>query len=183
MKHATLNIIWHPSQCTKNGSMRIMRSRAWIEMGSLLSQTIIHPKFMWKAAYEPNLFRRKINAVSPNSIDLLDIIGIYPVDGVDRHEHPFARPWCSFKIVTVSDRYFLFEAENKMIRDKIVFGLKLIVARLASKVLMAGEVAEEEFFSPGGRQVHEAWWVENESEFDEEEEEEESITDELEYEC
>lgn len=183
MKHMKMDIIWHPSQSAENtnGPLRLMRSRAWIEMGSLLSQHIIHPKFMWKPAYEPNLFRKKINVVTPHSIDLLDIIGIVPVQQqehnrgprndefgvsrqfgcVDRREHPFAHPWASFKITTVKDCYFLFEAEDRVMRDKIVLGLKLIVARLASKVLVAGEVAEDEFFTPGGgRQVYDAWWAE-----------------------
>ena len=155
----TMNLIWHPSQTAKCGKMRIMRSRAWIEMGSLLSQTVIHPKLMWKAAFEPNLFRRKINVVSPFSIDLLDIIGILPATHVDRNEHPFARAWCSFKVVTVREQYFMFEAENKAMRDKIVFLLKLIVSRLASRVLVAGQETEHEFFTPGGRQVYDAWWM------------------------
>ena len=157
-----MNIIWHPGQCTQNGQRRLMRSRAWIEMGSLLSQTVIHPKFMWKPAYEPNLIRRKINVVAPFSIDLLDIIGILPANAIDRDQHPFARSWCSFKIMTVRDRYFLFETEDRVIRDKIVIGLKLIVARLASKVLVAGEVAEDEFFTPGGRNVDDTWWMDDE---------------------
>lgn len=164
MKNMTMNFIWHPSQSSATTPLRIMRSRAWIEMGSLLTQTVIHPKLMWKPVYEPDLFRRKINVVAPYSIDLLDIIGIVPVKLVDRNEHPFARHWCSFKIVTVRECYFLFEAENKEMRDKIVFGLKLIIARLASKVLVAGEVAEDEFFNPGGRQVHEAWWLDQNEE-------------------
>jgi len=157
-----MNVIWHPGQRSESRPLKITRSRAWIEMGSLLSQTVIHPKLMWKPAYEPDLFRRKINSVPPYSIDLLDIIGIVPVKYIDRNEHPFARPSCSFKVITVSERYFLFEAEDRGTRDKIVFGLKLIIARLASKVLVAGDVAEDEFFTPGGRQVHEAWWLEDE---------------------
>jgi len=163
MKHTTMNIIWHPNQCADdNEPKRIVRSRAWIEMGSLLCRTVIHPKFMWKAAYEPNLIRRKINVVRPFSIDLLDIIGIYPVRTIDRKIYPFARAWCSFAVITVRDNYFLFEAEDTAMRDKIVFGLKLLVARLASKVLVAGEVAEDEFFTPGGRQVNDTWWLEEE---------------------
>lgn len=162
MKHMRMNIIWHPSQGSRKDPMKLMRSRAWIEMGSLLSQAVIHPKFMWKSAYEPNLVRRKINVVPPYSIDLLDIVGIIPAQLINRNEHPFARPWCSFKIITVRDRYYLFEAENKEMRDKIVFGLKLIVARLASKVLVAGEVTEDEFFRPGGRQVYDTWWLDEE---------------------
>eukprot|EP00594_Rhizosolenia_setigera_P019569 CAMPEP_0178962778 /NCGR_PEP_ID=MMETSP0789-20121207/14581_1 /TAXON_ID=3005 /ORGANISM="Rhizosolenia setigera, Strain CCMP 1694" /LENGTH=855 /DNA_ID=CAMNT_0020647021 /DNA_START=101 /DNA_END=2668 /DNA_ORIENTATION=- len=160
---------------------RPMRSRGWIEMGSILPNIIIHPKFMWKAAYEPNLYRKKINEVSPYSIDLLDIVGIHSFHNknnnktsyynnssssriINREKYPFAQTYKCFKITTVSNQMYVFEAPTVQLRDKLVTGLKLIVARLASKVLVAGEVAEEEFFSPVRKHVHDPWWMNDEEE-------------------
>lgn len=160
---------------------RPIRSRGWIEMGSILPNIIIHPKFMWKAAYEPNLYRKKINEVSPFSIDLLDIVGIHSFHNknnntsyynnssssriINREKYPFAQTYKCFKITTVSNQMYVFEAPTVQLRDKLVTGLKLIVARLASKVLVAGEVAEEEFFSPVRKHVHDPWWM-NDEEYD-----------------
>jgi hypothetical protein len=78
-------------------------------------------------------------------VDLLDICRVRPVEKIDRRLHPFAVTQKSFFIETQSD-LFLFQAQCETERDRIVYGLKLVIARLASLLMLRDIRAAEEFF-------------------------------------
>jgi hypothetical protein len=103
---------------------------------------------MWKPTFEGELGnRRKIN-LSVEYFDLLEIARIdnSPQD-IDRSVYPLAHEPSCFAIKTKTD-YFLFQAQSVGEKFQIVFGLKLVVARLASLLIVRDMTAVEEFFEP-----------------------------------
>ena len=80
-----------------------------------------------------------------NKVDLLDICRIRACDQVDRSVHPFANSRLSWYIET-QKQVFLFESETTEERDRVVYGLKLVVARLASLLMLRDIRAADEFF-------------------------------------
>ena len=78
-------------------------------------------------------------------MDLLDICRICETTKIDRSRHPFALASRSFSVETASDS-FLFEAPNMNDRNRIVYGLKLVVARLASLLMLRDPRVADEFF-------------------------------------
>jgi hypothetical protein len=151
MKSCKLYLIWHPNpkQDSRSSTPRPCCIQAWVERGTyLLNQNFVQPKFMWKPTFEGELGnRRKIN-LSVEYFDLLEIARIdNSPEAIDRSVYPLAhRPSC-FSIKTKSD-YFLFQAQSVGEKFQIVFGLKLVVARLASLLIVRDTTAVEEFFEP-----------------------------------
>ena len=80
-----------------------------------------------------------------NKIDLLDICRIRVCNQVDRTKHPFANYRLAWYVETQTDT-FLFECETADERERIVSGLKLVVARLASLLMLRDVRAADEFF-------------------------------------
>jgi len=161
--YETLHLVWHPSQDEQNTNKSPICVQGWIELGSQLKNTFVQPKFMWRASYEPR--KRNLHLLRPpKSIDLLDICRILEASKINRSKHPFAKTGCSLTIETNLE-IFLFEAFSNQERDRIVYGMKLVVARLASQ-LIAGDIGVyEEFFSPFGEVPggHPTWAETNES--------------------
>ena len=85
------------------------------------------------------------NSRDLQKVDLLDICRIRSCDKVDRSLHPFANGRLSWYIETQQD-VFLFESETAEERNRIVYGLKLVVARLASLLMLRDIRAADEFF-------------------------------------
>jgi len=142
MKSATFDLLWHKRDSAPKSV------QAWIERGTyLLNQSFVQPKFMWKPTFEPNLAtHRKIN-LEMERFPLLDVSRIDDNPVIDRALYPLAKQPHCFAVFLRKD-YYLFQAETIVEKIKIVFGLKILVARLASMLMVRDERAIEEFFEP-----------------------------------
>lgn len=152
-KNEKLNLIWHPTQNNKNNSMSPVCVKVWVECGVYLNDgSFLLPKLTWLPAHEQNLESRVLNVSDniPGSIELLDVCRVRECESIDRTLHPFAHVDRSFIIQTQSGRY-LFEAQSKQERGRVVNGLKLVIARLASLLMLKDLRAVDEFF--GGNAV------------------------------
>ena len=120
-------------------------------MGSRLYNRVIQPKFMWRESYQPDLLNHKrlgLSGRSPHSLDLLNMIRILKPTTLDRTFYPFAKIDRTFTILSHTNENFVFEAASMEERDWLVHGLKLVVARLASMIIVGDEHMFVEFFSP-----------------------------------
>lgn len=151
-----VNLIWHPSpdaNTARGSSKSPVAVRGWFEMGSRLYNRVIQPKFMWRESYQPNLLNHKrlgLSGKSPHSLDLLNMIRILKPTTLDRTMYPFAKTDRTFSILSHTNENFVFEAASTEERDWLVHGLKLVVARLASMIIVGDEHMFVEFFSPWG---------------------------------
>jgi len=153
----SFSFIWHPKKSIekKSGFSNSPPDliKAWFEMGSCLKKTLLQPKFVWRT--NRSLLhaskRAKVRSIkAPEYVELLNIVRIIVPSEVDRRVHPFVNKDCVFIIVTSSDDESVFEAATRMERDKFVFALKIIVARLASKIIVGDKDVFDEFFTPLG---------------------------------
>eukprot|EP00547_Thalassionema_nitzschioides_P008555 CAMPEP_0194225218 /NCGR_PEP_ID=MMETSP0156-20130528/39082_1 /TAXON_ID=33649 /ORGANISM="Thalassionema nitzschioides, Strain L26-B" /LENGTH=645 /DNA_ID=CAMNT_0038957083 /DNA_START=581 /DNA_END=2518 /DNA_ORIENTATION=+ len=154
MKAFTFTLLWHPNPTKEDPFPTPLCVQAWIERGTyLMNQNYVQPKFMWKAAFEGELAsKRKINL----DIEKFGLLEIARIDGspkdIDRSIFPFAHKPSCFVIKTKTN-YFLFQAQSATEQAHIVFGLKLVVARLASLLIVRHMAAVEEFFEPNDSAV------------------------------
>lgn len=122
------------------------------EVGAHLDNLVVQPKFTWSPTNEPNLQKRKIrlSGREPDSIELLSIVRVTTSIQLDRTLYPFARLDRTCCITTNDERYpnLIFEAGSERERDWLVTALKIIVARLASIIIVRDENMLLEFFSP-----------------------------------
>ena len=127
--------------------------KVWVESGVYLADgTFLLPKLTWLPAHEKNLGSRVLNVSNnnPGSLELLDVCRVRECQSIDRSLHPFAHVDRSFMIQTQNGRY-MFEAQSKQERGRVVNGLKLVIARLASLLMLKDLRAVDEFF--GGNAV------------------------------
>ena len=129
---------------------------AWTELGQNLKRQAIGPRFVWKARYPhsssastatANTKKKKKN-LPCHSIDLLDVHRILPVTSspqLDRYRFPLAKAKHCLWIKTVHTS-LLLEASSIHERDRIAWGLKLTIARLAMKVICSDPTMADEFF-------------------------------------
>ena len=133
--------MWHPTQTNEDSNLKPVCVKAWIEAGVYLSNgNFLLPKLTWSRAC-----RDDIQEIALKGLDLLDICRICPTKKVDRQQHPFAITHKSFFIETHTDIH-VFQAQSTIERDRIVYGFKLVVARLASLLMLRDIRAAEEFF-------------------------------------
>lgn len=146
-------LIWH-RPCTDEKTFHPIAVHAWIEQGSQLDTTLIQPKFCWRKTYEKEPHDRSVLTIhSFNAVDLLDMSKIIAVNkSTYRGKYPFMQRKNSF-FIEAFDHELLFEARDEMERDDIVMGLKLLVARLGSKIMIGDGRVLDEFFSPLGATV------------------------------
>jgi hypothetical protein len=148
-KNEKLTLMWHPSQTDKkNDTPTTVCVKLWVEAGVyLVDGTFLLPKLTWLPAHESNLHARVLNtsADSPGSLDLLDVCRVKECETIDRNIHPFAIASKSFEVITQNGRY-LFETQSKQERGRVVNGLKLVIARLASLLMLRDLRAVDEFF-------------------------------------
>ncbi len=90
-----------------------------------------------------------------HGIDLLDISKIISMDDIlDRTRYPLVQRNCCFLVEAFGGcQQMVFEARSEMERDDIMEGLKLIVSRLGSKIMVGDSTVLREFFSPLGSVV------------------------------
>lgn len=166
MIHGTLTLIWHPHRGEIKNNAPIC-VKAWIELGCRLKGRVIQPKFVWRSAYHQdnnngttgsnkrvnhNNKSRQISSKSPGgplySVDLLDISRILSSQDIDRQKFPLAKKSTSFTLVTSDSKYHLFEVADRSKKDRVVSGLKLVVARLASMIIVGDKKVFDDFFYP-----------------------------------
>jgi hypothetical protein len=148
MKNEKMTLMWHPTQTKQNPNRAPVCVKVWIESGVyLIDGTFLLPKLTWVPMHEGNLHSKKLNVAkeSPEKIDLLDVCRVRECEAVDRRLHPFARAEQSFVIQTQSGM-FLFETQSRQERGRIVNGFKLVIARLASLLMLRDLRAVDEFF-------------------------------------
>ncbi|CAB9497806.1 expressed unknown protein [Seminavis robusta] len=143
-------LVWHqaPSLAKSSGASQMSQPAplavtGWYEYGSTLSSSVVFPKFV---------FRPTVGEIQrePNSIQLLTITSVLKPNTIDRATYPFARLDRSCCIVTHEGTRFVFEAACSQSRDLFVDRMKVIVARLASSVIVHDESMLQEFFLPSG---------------------------------
>lgn len=141
MTNERFTLMWHPTQVNEESNLKPICAKVWIESGVYLSDgTFLLPKLTWcRAAPEEEA------TTSLEKLDLLDICRIGPTTRVNRTQHPFAITHKSFFVETQRE-IFVFQTQSTEERDRIVYGLKLVVARLASLLMLRDIRAAEEFF-------------------------------------
>ena len=146
-------LIWHANpNSQKSKNVKPVHVKALIEMGSILKQRLIYPKFAWRKVNVSNgdqYLSKKISPEAPHFIELLHICRVLPVNDVDRSRYPYARRNRCFLVGDLTDAE-LFEACSTKERDRIVQGLKLTVARLGAMTFFNSESVFDSFFTPYG---------------------------------
>jgi hypothetical protein len=149
----TITLIWHP-QSKDGNTQRIeppVSVQCWFEMGSRLENSLIHPKFMWRESYQPDIHscrKLSVSCRAPSCLDVLTMVRILKPTELNRITVPYAKLDHSFTIKSSGDMNYLFEAKSTRERDWFVHGLKLTVARLASMIIVGDDQMFFEFFSP-----------------------------------
>lgn len=152
-KNQKFTLLWHPKQNDQTINEPPVCVKVWIEPGVYLTDgTFLLPKLTWLPFHERNLDIRvlNLNDDAPVSLDLLDVCRVREIESVNRREYPFAHVDRTFEIHTQKGR-FLFETQSKLERGRVVNGLKLVIARLASLLMLRDLRAVDEFF--GGNVV------------------------------
>lgn len=145
-------LVWHRPSHSEPSPTAV---HAWIEHGSYIQAGLIQPKLMWQescAIEQKNKDRSVLNTMAFHTIDLLDISKVVPLNRVDRDVYPFAKKTCCF-IIHAYERQMLFEAGSTAERDEFIEGLKILVARLGSKIIVGDRDVLEEFFTPASSAV------------------------------
>ena len=155
MRNETLTLMWHPTQSEEYPNRSPVCVNLWIESGVyLVDGSFLLPRLSWSVAYENDLGSKKLNVskAEPDQIDLLDVCRIRVTEKIDRKLHPFPDPRKSFVIET-QDEIYCFEAQTADERNRIVYGYKLVIARLASLLMLRDSRAVEEFFGSASAMV------------------------------
>ena len=143
MSNERFTLMWHRTQTQKDQNLSPLCVRVWIESGVYLNDgTFLLPKLTWSKASQVDPLT---HTTTLEKIDLLDICRIRPTMNIDRRLHPFALTQKSFYVETQSE-VFVFQGQTIEERDRIVYGLKLVVARLASLLMLRDIRAADEFF-------------------------------------
>lgn len=152
-------LIYHPHNMSyqqKQSTPHPLLVKCWFELGSCLKNTLVQPKFAWQviAPTSKELSRRsRIKTIfkTPRAVELLNVVRLLVPTNVDRSIYPFVKLQNSFFIHTSDQQEYLFEARNEEERIRFLFAMKLMVARLASKIIVGEKDVFDEFFSPTGK--------------------------------
>ena len=129
-----------------------MAVHAWVERGQAINHALTQPKWMWKPKPCSNQNEEMLGI---QAVDLLNITRVLKVDQIDRCRNPFAKPSNCFMIKTYHGEELIFETINSAERDRLVFSMKMVIARFGAKVIGQDDGVYEEFFAtsdpvPGG---------------------------------
>jgi hypothetical protein len=138
----TTTLVLHPPE-SKVTSGRPVAVDAWLERGQNLMYSLIQPKWVWKRKPRESSGMGLQNT-SLQGIELLDITRILKVEDT---EGRVAKPSHCFVVKTIHNEAFCFEAPNARERDRLVYSLKLVIARFGAKVLVGDPQVYLEFFS------------------------------------
>jgi hypothetical protein len=120
------------------------------EVGAHLDNNVVQPKLIWSPNNEPDLKNRKVrvSCAEPESLELLSIIRVKKLSLADRKLYPFARLNSACCITATDHKQYVFEADSTERRDWLMDSIKLVVARLASIIIVRDEEMLVDFFSP-----------------------------------
>lgn len=153
------HLIWYPNRYQVNLNSNIhlkpIQVNAYLEMGQCLKSLLVQPKFMWRSNTQRKqaVGKKRLECVSfpnPTGIELLNIIRIIAPASIDKSVHPFVKVEHCFIICNSLDEEYLFETATMAERDRLVFSLKLLVARLASMIIVGDKDVFDQFFTPWG---------------------------------
>jgi len=152
--NASFIFIYHQNEKyhskSSNRSSHPITCRCWFEMGSCLRKVLVQPNFSWRpmSPKTSNCRQDRINLIqTPMFVDLLNIVRLTEPAVLDRSKFPFAKIENCFIITTNSKEKFLFEAKNREEKRKFLFSTKIMIARLASKIIVGEKDVFEEFFT------------------------------------
>ena len=148
------------------------RVQAWIELGSVLRNQVIHPKLCWipvettpkwsrfllgsKKYKDKNesktLGSESDSSYSVQSLDLLDVISILEVDEIDRKQYPFAMKKRTLVIAT-SDQEVYFETASTKETQQTIFSLKLLISHFAAGIVTRNDDTFNQYFNPTNAEV------------------------------
>jgi len=152
-----LRLRWHPfsSSGPYLGQPLYVKVHAWIEMGYRLKRSIIEPKFSWcSIAITGERRSDTFNFHQPLSVDLTTISRILIPDPIEQKRFPFANLKKSFMIWSIDSQRkepILFETSSSAERDRIIYGLKLIVSQLISRIMVGDPSVLTDYFSVANR--------------------------------
>ena len=140
-------LICYPTTTSSSGEIQSsspVAVQAWLERGQLLANATIQPKLMWKPKLQngPN-----VHFFAVDEIELLDITRILKVQNLDRSLYPFAKSQHCFQIKTIDMGEYLFEAKSSTERNRLMYSLKMVIARFAAKIITQDQSIHDEFFS------------------------------------
>lgn len=157
MLNERMVLMWHPeaSKCKPGASPICVK--AWIETGVyLVDGTFLLPKFAMNRAAETNNAgnekTQQKQSTTLEKFDLLDVCRIFVPEMIDRSSYPYPHMSRSF-IIETGTAQFMLEAQTTEDRDRIVYGLKLLIARLASLLMLRDVRAASEFFGATANMV------------------------------
>jgi hypothetical protein len=150
----TSTLVFHPHSSILMESditfCRPIAVEAWLERGQHLSDSLLQPKWMWKQkGATKNL---QMQMADLQGVELLDVTRILKLEDITADEEscsilPFAKPSHCFVIKSIHDEEMYFEAQSPKERDRLVYSLKLVIARFGAKVLVGDPAVYYEFFS------------------------------------
>jgi hypothetical protein len=114
----------------------------WIERGQQFGHTLIQPRLVWKRLYDGGASNDR------QSVDLLDICRVLEPRNIDRAKYPLAKE-SNCLLIQSLDETMMFEASDGQERNQLCRDLKLVVARLGSKIIMDDPALFYEFFVEG----------------------------------
>eukprot|EP00529_Nitzschia_sp_RCC80_P010801 CAMPEP_0113440146 /NCGR_PEP_ID=MMETSP0014_2-20120614/407_1 /TAXON_ID=2857 /ORGANISM="Nitzschia sp." /LENGTH=624 /DNA_ID=CAMNT_0000330931 /DNA_START=363 /DNA_END=2234 /DNA_ORIENTATION=- /assembly_acc=CAM_ASM_000159 len=148
-------LVFHPHSSVMMDSSDVTLSRpiaveAWLERGQHLADSLLQPKWMWKQkGAGKNL---QMQMADLHGVELLDVTRILKLEDITADEEscsllPFAKPSHCFVIKSIHDEELYFEARSQAERDRLVYSLKIVIARFGAKVLVGDPAVYYEFFS------------------------------------
>ena len=162
LKNQKLTLMWHPEQTKGAPNLAPVCVKVWMESGIyLVDGTFLLPKLTWLPVHEENAGSFVMNAAiqKPEALDMLDVCRVKECDSIDRKLYPYADVDRSFIIQTQSG-VTVFETRSRHERGHLVNGLKLVIARLASLLMLRDLRAVDEFFGGNSTVPGEApWWA------------------------
>jgi len=124
----------------------------WFEMGPSIKNKLTQPKLVWRERHpnnremcpQPCFF----SCQDFNSIDLLSISRVLKGDHIHSKKFPFAKLKNSFTLQCVDEHdVYLFEAQSEEECDKLIYGLKCIIAKIASMTIVGDDNVYDVFLS------------------------------------
>jgi hypothetical protein len=143
-------LVQHPfsDSCNPGGLVqRPIAVEAWLERGQHLTYALIQPKWMWKAKPRETKGLKNFQKVNLQGIELLDITRILRMEDIEGGSQAFARPSHCVVIKSIHNEEFCFEAKSVQERNRLVYSLKIVIARFGAKVLVGDPDVYWEFFS------------------------------------
>eukprot|EP00934_Nitzschia_sp_Nitz4_P006600 Nitzschia sp. Nitz4//scaffold1_size375055//260684//262228//NITZ4_000302-RA/size375055-processed-gene-0.451-mRNA-1//-1//CDS//3329541123//6590//frame0 len=147
--NSTCTLVHHPTIMLSDGTLRPgcqVAVDAWLERGQCLAE-LIQPKWMWKTMPSRQNAGTIQHMTEVECLDLFEITRVLEMDIVDRELFPFAKAGRCFLLQNIEGEAFCFEAKSLEERNRIVYSIKLVIARFGAMMLAGDENVYDEFFT------------------------------------